>query len=1092
MQESRRAAELLPGNRAGSRRGDGPGPGADAPARQPGPRESPALATLSAARVAPLLFLSGACALVYQIAWLRELRAIFGASTSASAAVLAVFMGGLGAGGVLLRRRIERSSSPLFFYAHLELLIATAAAATPLLVLGARAVYLGLGGVAALGSGGATVARVVLAALVLGPATLLMGGTLPAASRAVTARGDVGRRGVAQLYGANTLGAVLGAALANFMMLEVFGTRLTLWMAALTNVLIGLVARVVARTAEPEVRGAGAARAQESSPALRSPPRWFPALAAGVTGFVFLLMELVWYRMLAPLLGGSSYTFGLILAVALAGIGAGGVLYARRPVGTRPTMVAFGATCVLEAVALALPYALGDRLAVLAILLRPLGTFGFYGHVAAWSVVTAIVVLPAAIVAGYQFPLTIALFGERRAHVARAVAFAYAANTLGSIAGSLAGGFGLMPLYTAPGCWRAAVWAPLALGLGAAVFGYVRQGGSRRSVAVSFALACAGFFALRAEGPTAAWRHSPIGAGRVALAQPTMNAATAFVHVQRSDIVWEADGVESTVAVGSHESYNFIVSGKSDGSAITDAPTQVMSGLLGAALRPAARSAFVVGLGTGSTAGWLGAIPEMEVVDVVELEPAIYRVAEKCSPVNHDVLHNPKVHVRWGDAREYILTTGRRYDLVFSEPSNPYRAGIAGFFTEDFYRAVASRLTQDGIFLQWVQFYEVDGEVVRTVLATLAGTFPNVSLWETTPGDVLLVATRDRQTIDLGALRSRLAQEPFRSAMDATWRTTDVEGFVAHHIASNTLVREVHKGVPEANTDDRNTLEYAFARNVGKGALEPAAEMWSLSKRRRLDRPEVVGELDWMEVDARRSAMDSEVGRAAGKATPTARSLYAAFSHYWRGELGPALAAWRASGRAPVTAFERMLVGEALADAGDDATDKAVDALADRPAEAHLVRARWLARRGDPAAAAGELEEGLRAYRTNPWVDRPLASRALGLAAALAQASPALAERMVALLGEPFAVHALDDRRMRVRAEVAVPASPRCVEVMRSFEPWIPWERAFLERRYDCYHRHGRVAEAARAEAELRQYIERSPTTIGAALVDPPELPAAD
>lgn len=1060
-------------------------------AAEPPNLDSPPVAILPAARVAPLLFCSGACALVYQIAWLRELRTVFGASTSASAAVLAVFMGGLGAGGVLLRRRIERSASPLFFYAHLELLVATAAAATPLLVFGARAGYLALGGVTALGTAGATVVRVALAAVVLAPATLLMGGTLPAASRAVTPRGDVGRRGVAQLYGANTLGAVLGAVLANFVMLEVFGTRLTLWMAALANVLIGLVARVVARTAEPDGLGRSGGRPPESARALRSPPRWFPAIAAGVTGFVFLLMELVWYRMLAPLLGGSSYTFGLILAVALAGIGLGGVLYARRAVGTRSTMVAFGVTCVLESLALALPYALGDRIAVLAVLLRPLGTFGFYGHVAGWSVVTAIVVLPAAIVAGYQFPLVIALFGERRAHVARAVAFAYAANTAGSIAGSLAGGFGLMPLYTAPGCWRGAVWALLALGIGAAALGYVRQGGSRRSVALSFALACTGFFALRAQGPTAAWRHSPIGAGRVALPRQTMNEATLFLHVQRSDIVWEADGVESTVGMGSHESYNFIVSGKSDGSAITDAPTQVMSGLVGAALRPAARSAFVVGLGTGSTAGWLGAIPQMEIVDVVELEPAIKQVAEKCTPVNHDVLHNPKVHVRWGDAREYIVTTGRRYDLVFSEPSNPYRAGIAGFFTEDFYRAVASRLTPDGVFLQWVQFYEVDGEVVRTVLATLAGTFPNVSLWETTPGDVLLVATRDRQTIDVGALRSRLAEEPFRSAMDATWRMADAEGFLAHHMTSDALVREVEKGVGEANTDDRNTLEYAFARNVGKGALEPAAEMWGLSRKRRLDRPAVVGELDWAEVDARRSAMDAEVGRVGEFSTPAARSLYGAFTHYWRGELAQALASWRASGRTPVTAFERMLVGEALADAGDDAADKAIDALADRPAEAHLVRARLLAHRREAPSAAGELEEGLRAYRTNPWVDRPLASRALGLAAVLSQTSPALAERMVDLLGVPFAVHALDDRRMRVRAEVAVPASPRCVEAMRSFEPWVPWERAFLERRYDCYHRH-QAPETARAEADLRLYIERSPTTIGGGLGAPPASSAGE
>ncbi|HQP37338.1 MAG TPA: fused MFS/spermidine synthase, partial [Polyangiaceae bacterium] len=199
------------------------------------------------AAVAPLLFASGLCALVYQVAWLRELRLVFGASTAASAAVLAVFMGGLGVGGLLLGRRADRLARPLSLYANLELAVAASAATTPLLLLGARSLYVTIGGSPTLGVTGATFVRLLLTAVVLGVPTFVMGGTLPAAARAVSTADDVKRRNVGTLYAVNTVGAVAGAFAANFLLLEVFGTRMTLWLACLVNALVGMTARAVAR-----------------------------------------------------------------------------------------------------------------------------------------------------------------------------------------------------------------------------------------------------------------------------------------------------------------------------------------------------------------------------------------------------------------------------------------------------------------------------------------------------------------------------------------------------------------------------------------------------------------------------------------------------------------------------------------------------------------------------------------------------------------------------------------------------------------------------------------------------------------------------
>src|SRR5712671_981528 len=199
------------------------------------------------APVAALLFGSGFCALVYQVAWLREFRLIFGASTAASAAVLAIFIGGLGIGGLLLGPRADRHARPLLLYSALEGIVALFSALSPFLIAAARSIYLASGGSMRLGLVAATVERLLLSIIVLAVPTVAMGGTLPAAARAVTHSGDVRRQDLATLYAVNTLGAVAGCVLATFFLLEVYGTRTTLWLAAAINILVAVLARVVDR-----------------------------------------------------------------------------------------------------------------------------------------------------------------------------------------------------------------------------------------------------------------------------------------------------------------------------------------------------------------------------------------------------------------------------------------------------------------------------------------------------------------------------------------------------------------------------------------------------------------------------------------------------------------------------------------------------------------------------------------------------------------------------------------------------------------------------------------------------------------------------
>ena len=387
--------------------------------------------------------------------------------------------------------------------------------------------------------------------------------------------------------------------------------------------------------------------------------------------------------------------------------------------------------------------------------------------------------------------MLIALLGRGRERIGWHIGLAYTCNTVGAIAGLLAGGLGLLPLLSATGAWKLSVVVLAGLVAIVWIASLIKD---RRvfPLTASALLTAAAVLLLCVTGPTAAWRQSPIGAGRgEGETVNSPNAKEEWLRNARRYISYQVDGVESCLGISINSGVSFLINGKSDGHAVYDASTQVMIGLFGAILQPQATRALVVGLGSGSTAGWLGDIPSMERVDVVELERAVLKVAEVCAPVNRNVLANPKVHITIGDAREALLTTPEQYDLIVSEPSNPYRAGVASLYTREYYDAAARRLRPGGLFLQFVQAYEVDSSTIRSIFATFAASFPKVETWQTNGTDLLFVGSMEPVRYDADALRARMAQEPFKTALTKIWRVTDVEGLLAHYIANDSFSRKM-------------------------------------------------------------------------------------------------------------------------------------------------------------------------------------------------------------------------------------------------------------------------------------------------------------
>ena len=932
-------------------------------------------ANLRVIHLALLVFFSGCSALIFQVAWMRELRLLFGATTAAVAAVLAVFMAGLGIGSAILGKRADRAENPLHMYGVLEIAIAMSVAVSPWLISLAGVIYIGLGGQESLGVFGATLVRLLMAMVIMAVPSVLMGGTLPAAVRAVTSSGDVHRGALGVLYGSNTLGAVFGALVTTLFALEMLGTRATLWLGCALGLLVGTLAIGLSRRIQPiDDR---IAPSQDDLPALEgdeawagaSPRPWLVYVSAAVLGFAFFALELVWYRMLAPILGGTAFTFGLILCVALLGIGIGGIAYNFVFRRIRPSWSALAVTCGAEAFFTVLPYALGDRLAIWAGQLEQ-SAGSFLRLAGGWGVIISIAVLPVALISGLQFPLLIGLLGRGRRDVSQQLGTAYAWNTLGAITGSLAAGFGAIPMLSAPGMWLAIA----ALLAGLSVFILLTSARPTvRSGLIVAVLVVGAFGCMFAQGPTAVWRHSGIGAGRALINFSNKNEVQNWMNARRDSLVWQTDGVESSVGILGHDGLSFVVNGKSDGNALGDAGTQIGAVALGAALNPNTKTALVIGLGTGESAGWLAEMPGVERVDVVELEPAIDEMARRCREINWDVLNHPRVRRIWNDGREFVFTTRNTYDLIFSEPSNPYRAGVAALYTTEFYQAARSRMNPGGIFIQWLQGYEIDDATVLTVLATARSAFPYVEVWQSLSSDLQLVCSNTPLTYSVEQLQQQIRTGRLKEALAKAWNVETVEDFLAHFMASSKWADSASR-VPIVflNTDDRTILEYSFAKTVGRQTPFSVENIRQHLRTSGFDRPGITGTVDWDEVEIRRqinNMLASDQMSIALLPNPEDQAVVEALDKYRNRDYAAALERWPKEHLQPKSSVLRLLLAQVYAELGRaECLDLIATTEERHPVDSVAVRAIYESKTGDKAGALKSYEKFLALLRDDPWV----------------------------------------------------------------------------------------------------------------------------
>jgi spermidine synthase len=818
---------------------------------------------------------SGAAALVYEVTWTRMLTLQLGHTVAAASTVLAAFMGGLAIGAWIAG---QRRFTTLRTYAILEITVAVAAIALPM-ALGASAPALGW----AYADGGAPVrfalVRVAISLALLGVPAAAMGATFPiAADWYARSAPDAGA-----LYAVNTAGAAAGAIAAGFFLIPAVGLRATTGAGVLLNLIAAggawwLAAQsqtekaALLRSPEPNASDSVASAPSKKSPIRSAPsprsPRFLlaaapaPGLAcaaAGLSGFAALIYEVAWTRLLALVIGPTTYAFATMAAAFISGLAIGsamGTAVARR---VREPAVWLSAMLVISAItASGAAWMTATRMPLIVAGQVADPGAAFSQVVVTQAFGTALLLLPMTLALGATFPLALAVAGGGSSDVGRDAARVYTANTVGAIAGALAGGFALVPA--------------LGLRLTFQTTGLIGALGGAACLAATLRARAIRNKPTSGDQPSATRNQRPAATGpRGASSEtrtPAIVAPAAVAIVSLAVILllprWDqellasgaykyapylgTDNVETVLRAGTLEYYkegaaatvsvrlltgttSLAIDGKVDASNAGDMLTQRMLGLLPVLIHGKAREVCIIGLGSGVTLASALSSGSIEHADVVEISPEVVEASHFFDRENAGALANSAVRLIVGDGRSHLLLTPRRYDVIVSEPSNPWMAGVAALFTREFFEAARSRLKPEGLLCQWAHTYDIGSDDLRSIVATFASVFPQGTLWMVGGGDLLLIGARE------GEIGPRL-QAIERTSAAGSVASTLVDVGIAKGTAPFALLSQFAGGPTELaryggsaliQTDDRTRLEYSAPRGIyGRSREDNAAAIRAL------------------------------------------------------------------------------------------------------------------------------------------------------------------------------------------------------------------------------------------------------------------------
>ncbi|HET9267424.1 MAG TPA: fused MFS/spermidine synthase [Vicinamibacterales bacterium] len=795
---------------------------------------------------------SGCAALIYEVVWFQLLQLSIGSSAVSLGVLLGVYMGGMCLGSWLLPRYLSPTSHPLRVYAMLELGIG---------VFGVVVLYavplLGSWYTAIAGSGPLNlVLRAAVAGVCLIPPTLLMGATLPAIARWV----ETTPRGVSWLgffYGGNLAGAVTGSLVAGFYLLRVYDMPRATFVAVGLNFVVALLALGVAKfTPRTVITAANSEPAPAMALAATTTETRLVYVAIALSGLTALGSEVVWTRMLSLIFGATAYTFSLILAVFLVGLGIGSTVGAALAKSAKNPREALGWCQVALCAALAWAgYATGASLPYWpinpSISTNVVFTFQLDLVRAFW------VMLPGAILWGASFPLALASVAVRGQDSAKLVGGVYAANTVGAIVGALVTALGMV------GVVGSQITQQVLIGI-AALSGLLLLGsapGDARGFRASLP-ALARVIVVAAAAGLFARVVPPLPGLLVAYGR---YAAT---WVGQNEIIYVGEGVTASVAVSRTPSgtLNYHNAGKVQASSEPqDMRLQRMLGHITTLVPKNPRKVLVIGCGAGVTAGAVSVDPMVKDQTIAEIEPLVPRVVSTYFAAhNFNVVANPKVKVHLDDARHYLLTTDEKFDAITSDPLDPWVKGAATLYTREFFDVVKSHLNPGGVVTLFVQLYESTEAAAKSEVATFLEAFPNGAVFANTVNgqgyDLVLFGQLENNRIDVDAVQARLA-DPANAPIAQSLREIGINSAVELFGTYAGRRTDMANWLRDAQINTDSNLKLQYLAGLGLNLYQSDAIYKSMSRESKYPEELFAGAPDTLE--ALKARITSQLGGAS-------------------------------------------------------------------------------------------------------------------------------------------------------------------------------------------------------------------------------------
>ena len=751
-------------------------------------------------------FISGATGLIYEVVWTRLLTLVLGNTHYSVSTVLATFMGGLALGSFFGGRLIDRGGRPLLVYALLEGAIGIYCFLIPHFIDASLPFFQWIYSNFQQSYTLTSFSRfLVCGAILLVPASL-MGATLPILGKFISGKPEVIGRDVGTLYAVNTFGAVAGALTSAFVFMKLYGVSTTIWIAAGLNLGLASVILIFFRNQWAHTHSAEALPPSEKESRFYTPEVILILGGFCVTGIASLIYQVAWTRIFSLLLGSSVYAFSLILTAFILGLALGTLVFSRivgRFVDLKKVFGWLQVGIGLSALA-ALPFfgkvPLVNRWVYL--------NWGLDFSSIQWSnflIILALIFVPTFLM-GAQFPVVVRLVARDLKTLGHHVGTAYASNTVGTILGSLIGGFLLIPILGVQNTILWAVFVNIALGI-ILLYTSSLQVNLKTYVLPGLLLV----WVMGARGIDS-WDKAVISSGSF-MPYRIDELEGALQH--KNKILFYKEGLHTTVTTELSIDGNIFlrVNGKTDASLAMDMRTQLLSGYLPMFFSKNPESVLVVGQGSGVTLGAVEQFPAKD-IDLVEISATVIEGSRFFDPFNHHALDDPRVRVILEDGRNHITLTEKKYDVIISEPSNPWISGIGALFTQDFYELADTRLKPGGIMCIWMHT-NMSPESFKSISRAFLSVFPNVTMWESIVGDdYLLIGSHQPYSLPYEKVK-RLLEDPVQGRELKRLGISSVRDLMGLVIMNQDELKIFSEGAP-VHTDDNSLLEFGAPEYIYK------------------------------------------------------------------------------------------------------------------------------------------------------------------------------------------------------------------------------------------------------------------------------------